>query len=73
VRSGTNTPTKDGGRQQAMAALSGNVWAGGKGKPAGGGDRGAAQPAPGPTHVPVKDFNSAEVREFLKKSMLDLL
>ena len=56
-----------------MAALSGNAYPGGKGKAAGGGDRGAAQPVLAPAHVPVRDFNSAEVKEFLKKSMSELL
>ena len=65
--SGPNTPNKDGGRQQAMAALSGNAW---KSKGAGGGDRAQAQPpsVQQEAHVPVKDFNAGEVREFLKKS-----
>lgn len=64
---GTNTPTKDGGRQQAAAALSGNAWGAGKGKAAVGG--GASQsPVQADSHVPVKDFNAAEVKEFLKKS-----
>ncbi|KAF2651250.1 hypothetical protein K491DRAFT_707171 [Lophiostoma macrostomum CBS 122681] len=72
ARSGTNTPTRDGGRQQAMAALSGNAWGGGKGKAGGGGgDRGASQPAPAPIHVPVRDFNSAEVKDFLKKKYVE--
>ena len=50
-----------------MASLSGNAWGGGKGKAAGGGNQ-AAQSAPAPVHVSVKDFNSAEVQDFLKKS-----
>lgn len=54
-----------------MAALSGNAWSGGKGKAAGGGDRGATQPAPvqAEQHVPVRDFNAAEVKAYLKNSM----
>ncbi|KAF2192411.1 hypothetical protein K469DRAFT_730971 [Zopfia rhizophila CBS 207.26] len=66
--SGTNTPTRDGGRQQAMSALSGNAWGSGRGKGASGGDS-AAQPPPvqAEHHVPVRDFNAAEVKEFLKK------
>ncbi|KAF2110043.1 hypothetical protein BDV96DRAFT_651201 [Lophiotrema nucula] len=68
-RSGTNTPTRDAGRQQAMAALSGNAWGPGKNKGAGaGGDR---QAAPAEQHVPVKDFNASEVKDFLKKRYLE--
>ena len=57
-----------------MSGVSGNVWGGGKGKAAGGGggssDRPAAQPTsvPADQHVPVKDFNAGEVKEYLKKS-----
>ncbi|KAF2254640.1 hypothetical protein BU26DRAFT_500357 [Trematosphaeria pertusa] len=71
--SGTNTPTRDGGRQQAMSALSGNAWSSGKGKAAGGVDRAQAQPAPGQAeqHVPVREFNAGEVKEFLKKRYLE--
>jgi hypothetical protein len=63
--SGTNTPTKEGGRQQATSAVAGSAW-GGKAKGAG--------PAPATQtsaehHVPVREFNAGEVREFLKKSM----
>ena len=76
ARSGTNTPTRDGGRQQAMAALSGNAWGGAKGKAAGGAERPGAQQAPlgqSDSHVPVKDFNAAEVKRYLKKSTLIIL
>lgn len=61
-----------------MAALSGNAWGGAKGKTAGGGDNKGASPQTASVpvqaeqHVPVKDFNAAEVTEFLKKSMSDL-
>lgn len=54
-----------------MNALSGNAW---KGKAAGGADRGQAQAQAQPAHVqaeqhvPVKDFNAGEVKEFLRKS-----
>ncbi|KAF2691656.1 hypothetical protein K458DRAFT_411379 [Lentithecium fluviatile CBS 122367] len=70
--SGANTPNKEGGRQQAMTALSGNAW-GGKGKAAGGTDRAQAQPASAQAdqHVPVKDFNASEVKEFLKTRYLE--
>lgn len=53
-----------------MSALSGNAWSSGKGKAAGGVDRAQAQPAPGQAeqHVPVREFNAGEVKEFLKKS-----
>jgi hypothetical protein len=55
-----------------MAALSGNAW-GGKGKAVGGADNAQAQGQPTSAqaghHVPVKDFNAGEVKEFLKKSM----
>jgi hypothetical protein len=72
TRSGNNTPARDGGRQQALSALSGNAWGPGKGKAGGGGNQGPAQAttAQAEQHVPVKDFNAAEVREFLKKSKL---
>ncbi|KAL1612726.1 hypothetical protein SLS60_000955 [Paraconiothyrium brasiliense] len=65
--SGSNNPGKDGGRQQAMSALSGNAW---KGKGQGGGERAQAQTTtvPADQHIPVKDFNAGEVKEFLKKS-----
>ncbi|ORY08700.1 hypothetical protein BCR34DRAFT_488326 [Clohesyomyces aquaticus] len=71
--SGTNTPTRDGGRQQAMAALSGNAWNSGKGKAASaGGDKGAASaPVHAEQHVPVQDFNAGEVKEYLKKRYLE--
>ncbi|PSN70292.1 hypothetical protein BS50DRAFT_585730 [Corynespora cassiicola Philippines] len=71
--SGTNTPTRDGGRQQAMGALQGNVWGNAKGKATGGADRPAAQPTPvqAEHHVPVRDFNAGEVKEFLKKRYLE--
>jgi hypothetical protein len=58
-----------------MAALSGNAW---KGKGQGGAERTQAQAqaqaqaqtpsAPAEHHVPVKDFNAGEVKDFLKKS-----
>ena len=66
--SGANTPTRDGGRQQAAAAQSGNAWGQPKGKAVGGG--GAPQsPVQAPdSHVPVQDFNAGEVKNFLKKS-----
>lgn len=64
--SGTSTPTRDSGRQQAAAALAGNAWAS-KGKAAG--SSGAPQsPVQADSHVPVRDFNSREVKEFLKRS-----
>ncbi|KAF2741387.1 hypothetical protein EJ04DRAFT_507205 [Polyplosphaeria fusca] len=66
--SGTNTPTRDGGRQ----SVSGNAWTG-KNKAVGGGDRAVAQPASAPPeqHAPVKEFNANEVKEFLKKRYLE--
>ncbi|KAJ4286719.1 hypothetical protein N0V90_012971 [Kalmusia sp. IMI 367209] len=69
-RASGNNPNKDGGRQQAMSALSGNVW---KGKGSGGAERAHAQ-APSvqaEQHVPVKGFNAGEVKEFLKKKYLE--
>lgn len=53
-----------------MGALQGNVWGNAKGKATGGADRPAAQPTPvqAEHHVPVRDFNAGEVKEFLKKS-----
>ncbi|EAT91892.2 hypothetical protein SNOG_00397 [Parastagonospora nodorum SN15] len=66
--SGANTPTKEAGRQQAPSTTTGNAW-GGKGKTAGPAPAPAAQTnAPAVHHVPVRDFNSNEVRDFLKKS-----
>jgi hypothetical protein len=66
--SGANTPTRDGGRQQAAAALSGNVWGQGKGKSAGGGGATQTPVQAADSHVPVKEFNAGEVKNFLKKS-----
>ncbi|KAF2021840.1 hypothetical protein BU24DRAFT_417475 [Aaosphaeria arxii CBS 175.79] len=74
ARSGTNTPTNPGGRQQALSTLSGNAWGSAKGKAAsGGGDRGPNQSSTpqADRHVPVKDFNAAEVKEFLKKKYVE--
>ncbi|XTI94768.1 hypothetical protein V2W45_1441656 [Cenococcum geophilum] len=70
--SGTNTPTRDNARQQAMPSLSGNSWAmsdKGKGGSTGGERPRSMQPMPvqGEQHVPVRDFNAAEVKDFLKK------
>ena len=65
--SGASTPTKDSGRQQAMPAPANNVW-GAKQTKASGPAPAAAQ-AQSEHHVPVKDFNANEVKEFLKKSM----
>jgi hypothetical protein len=67
--SGTNTPTKDGGRPQPVSAASGNAW-GGKGKAAGSAQA-AQTSAPAENHVPVRDFNANEVRDFLKRSTSD--
>ncbi|KAF2032206.1 hypothetical protein EK21DRAFT_37710, partial [Setomelanomma holmii] len=67
--SGTNIPTKDGGRPQPASALSGNAW-GGKGK-AVGSAQGAQASGPAEHHVPVRDFNANEVRDFLKKKYFE--
>ncbi|KAF2709615.1 hypothetical protein K504DRAFT_491075 [Pleomassaria siparia CBS 279.74] len=71
--SGTNTPnpTRDGGRQQAAAALSGNAWVAGKGKATGGGGAPQSPTAQADSHVPVREYNAGEVKEFLKKRYLD--
>jgi hypothetical protein len=66
--SGANTPTRDGGRQQAAAALSGNAWTQPKGKATGGGGAPQSPVQAADSHVPVQDFNAAEVKNFLKKS-----
>ncbi|KAL5411493.1 hypothetical protein PMIN06_002618 [Paraphaeosphaeria minitans] len=68
--SGSNNPSKEGGRQQAMPAVSGNAW---KAKGQGGAERAPAQApsVPAEQHVPVKDFNAGEVKEFLKKKYLE--
>ncbi|OCK76925.1 hypothetical protein K432DRAFT_385086 [Lepidopterella palustris CBS 459.81] len=66
--SGTNTPTKEGARQQSMSALTGNTWAG-KGGPASAEKGRGTQPlaVQGEQHVPVRNFNATEVKDFLKK------
>ncbi|KAI2475986.1 hypothetical protein Ptr902_12625 [Pyrenophora tritici-repentis] len=69
--SGTNTPTKDNGRQQAMSSLTGNAWGAKQGKAGGAGPTATTAQAQPDNHVPVKDFNANEVKEFLKKSMSD--
>lgn len=77
--SGTNTPSRQDGGRQAMAAYSGNVWGGQdrsrSGSSAGGqavqGDRARGALGVGPVeeqHVPVREYNAAETREFLKMS-----
>ncbi|KAI4929312.1 uncharacterized protein J4E92_004976 [Alternaria infectoria] len=68
--SGANTPTKDNaGRQQAMPAPTGNVWGAKQGK--GSGPAAAPAQAQPDQHVPVKEFNANEVRDFLKKKYLE--
>jgi hypothetical protein len=64
--SSANNPTKEGGRQQTTPTAPSNAW-GGKGK-APGAPPAAQSNAPAPHHVPVRDFNSNEVKDFLKKS-----
>ena len=66
--SGANTPTRDGGRQQSAAALSGNAWTQPKGKATGGGGAPQSPVQAADSHVPVQDFNAGEVKNFLKKS-----
>ncbi|KAF1834514.1 hypothetical protein BDW02DRAFT_569042 [Decorospora gaudefroyi] len=68
--SGTNTPTKDSGRQQPMSALSGNAWGAKPGKGTGPAPAAPAQAQP-EHHVPVKEFNANEVKDFLKKKYLE--
>ncbi|KNG47468.1 hypothetical protein DDE82_002801 [Stemphylium lycopersici] len=65
--SGASTPTKDSGRQQAMPPPTGNVWGAKQGKAAGPAPAAPAQAQP-ENHVPVKDFNANEVKNFLKKN-----
>ncbi|KAH7402685.1 hypothetical protein BKA66DRAFT_6798 [Pyrenochaeta sp. MPI-SDFR-AT-0127] len=67
--SGSTTPAKEGGRQQAMSALSGNAW-GTKGKAAGPAPVATAQAQP-EHHTPVRDFNANEVKDFLRKKYLE--
>jgi hypothetical protein len=60
-----------------MPSLSGNSWAvsdKGKGGSTGGERPRSMQPMPvqGEQHVPVRDFNAAEVKDFLKKRMSQL-
>lgn len=50
-----------------MAAPAGNVWGTKQAKASGPGPAAQAQAQP-EHHVPVKDFNANEVKEFLKKS-----
>jgi len=66
--SGTSTPTKEGPRPQATTAPSGGAW-GPKGKPSA--PAAITSPVQGPAaehHVPVRDFNANEVKDFLRKS-----
>jgi hypothetical protein len=78
TRSGTSTPNRDGGRQQGVSGVSGNVWGGGKGKATGAGnaERQVVQPTPAQAeqqqNVSDKDFNAGEVKEYLKKRTLAL-
>ncbi|KAF1958584.1 hypothetical protein CC80DRAFT_468154 [Byssothecium circinans] len=66
--SGTSNTGKDGGKQQGMSAP-GNAW---KGKVAAGADRAQAPSTPSQAeHRPVRDFNTDEVRDFLKKKYLE--
>jgi hypothetical protein len=67
--SGASTPTKDSGRQQAMPAPTNNVWGAKQAKASG--PAPAAAQAQSEHHVPVKDFNANEVKEFLKKKYLE--
>ncbi|EDU50420.1 hypothetical protein A1F94_010927 [Pyrenophora tritici-repentis] len=69
--SGTNTPTKDNGRQQAMSSLTGNAWGAKQGKAGGAGPTATTAQAQPDNHVPVKDFNANEVKEFLKKKYME--
>lgn len=71
--SGTNTPTRESAQQQGLGSVSGNAWGSRKGK-------GAAADRPGPPpaspaqtehHLPMRDFNASEVKEFLKKCYLE--
>ncbi|KAF2751976.1 hypothetical protein M011DRAFT_473266 [Sporormia fimetaria CBS 119925] len=75
ARSGTNTPTRDGGKHNSMAGVPGNVWGAGKGKTAAPAERGAPAPqavsAEAEPHVPVHGFNAAEVKDFLKKRYME--
>lgn len=64
--SGSSTPAKEGGRQQAVSALSGNAW-GVKGKAAGPASSASTQ-AQAEHHMPVREFNADEVKDFLRKS-----
>ncbi|KAH7079013.1 hypothetical protein BKA63DRAFT_563672 [Paraphoma chrysanthemicola] len=67
--SGTNTPTKESGRPQPVSSVSGNAW-GGKGKATGPAPAGQVS-ASAEQHVPVRDFNANEVRDFLKRKYLE--
>ncbi|EOA81571.1 uncharacterized protein SETTUDRAFT_165989 [Exserohilum turcica Et28A] len=74
--SGASTPTKDAGRQQPMAPPTANVWGAKQAKASGPPQTTAtttATPAQSQPehHVPVKDFNANEVRDFLKKKYLE--
>ena len=64
--SGSSTPAKEGGRQQAVSALSGNAW-GTKGK-GGGPAPTASTQAQAEHHTPVRNFNADEVKDFMRKS-----
>jgi hypothetical protein len=54
-----------------MPAPTANVWGAKQGK--GTGPAAAPVQAQQDQHVPVKEFNANEVREFLKKSMLSMM
>ncbi|KAF2856934.1 hypothetical protein T440DRAFT_463147 [Plenodomus tracheiphilus IPT5] len=68
--SGTSTPTKDGPRPQATTAPSGSAW-GAKGKPSGPAPVASAPAQAAEQHVPVRDFNATEVKDFLRKKYLE--
>ncbi|KAI8937697.1 hypothetical protein NX059_005398 [Plenodomus lindquistii] len=68
--SGTSTPTKDGPRPQPNTAPSGGAW-GAKGKPSGPAPVSSAPAQATEQHVPVRDFNANEVKDFLRKKYLE--
>lgn len=51
-----------------MSSLTGNAWGAKQGKATGTGPVAATAPAQPDNHLPVKDFNANEVKEFLRKS-----
>lgn len=68
--SGTNTPTKESSRPQPATAPSAGAW-GPKGKAPGLATTTPVQVPAAEQHVPVRDFNANEVKDYLRKKYLE--